>query len=589
MIIRNIISVISHIFSHQPKKTLISILSLTLYALIDALSVISLIPVIEYLSKTDPEKASTFTKYINKALMYFDIQQTISVYFVVFSTIIIFKAFFHFFTKYIILNARVQYEGDLGNEILNSLMHSNGKWIEKQDTGKIANLISIETQKIGECLYYIYGLVGIVLKFLFYFSILFSFSFYLVLLIGISSAVTMLPSLLLSKKVFSISNARVTKSNKIFDSIIQIVNGLITIKSYVAENTFLKDFNEKFIDFKKTHSNMILIREVSGLIYEPIAVVQISFIILLSLNYFNLSFAEVLIVLFTLRNLLPLINQFITHKQVIVSSAPSHNQIQDIINNSKNNIENYNGKVVEEFTKAISIKGLNFSYTDTPILKSLNLDINHGQTVAFVGPSGSGKSTLIKLLMGLLSPQEGNVNVDGDNLNDLAINSWRKKIGFVSQETILIKDTITQNIALGDQNPNLDLINKCLKLAHLKEVVDNLENGLDTVLDEDGMSLSGGQKQRLSLARALYTNPDILILDEPTSALDSESEVIIQQTLESLKRKVTIVIIAHRLSTIKFCDEIFVLDEGQLIENGSFDNLVQKGGKFAELVKLQEL
>lgn len=567
-----------------------STVSSTLFAIVDALSVVSLIPIIEYLNSSSSLHYSTFTIKINFLFSKLNIETSINNYFILFAVIITFKAVFNYLTKYIVLKTRVFYETDLGLELFEALTFSRGQWLNKHNSGEVSNYINVETQKIGECLYYAFGLLAIFLKFIFYFSILLSFSISLVFMIGSASIITLLPSLFFNKKIFSISNERVILGNNINNHLIRVFDGLITIKSFAAEHLYISRFKQSFLNFKQVHARMILTRELSAIIYEPISVVLVSIIIIISIKYYNLTFAEVLIVLYTLRNLLPLISQFTTNKQVIISSTPSFVLLKNFINETLKQKENYSGRNLDKFESSIVFDNISFSYNHSiDVLKNLSLQINKGETVAFVGPSGSGKSTIIKLLTGLNHPTSGKILIDSINLSNLSISSWRSHIGFVSQETIILSGTIVDNISLGEATPDRERVIECLHLANIYDEIIYLVNGLDTVLEEEGSTLSGGQKQRLAIARALYKKPKILILDEPTSALDSHSEAKIQATLENLKNSITLVIVAHRLSTVKACEKIYYLESGKILEEGNFTQLNNLDGKFAKLVKLQEL
>jgi len=227
-----------------------------------------------------------------------------------------------------------------------------------------------------------------------------------------------------------------------------------------------------------------------------------------------------------------------------------------------------NNLVVEEetldfkFKNEIVFENVSFKYNleDDLIFNSLNFKINKGQTIGLIGSSGSGKSTFVDILIGLLKPTSGQILIDGKDINK-SISSWQKKIGYFSQDIHLIDDSILNNIALGVEKDkiNLDSIEKCLLSAQLKPFIEQLPNGINTKVGDKGVQISGGQKQRIVLARALYYNPEILILDEATSSLDNETENEVMKAIELLSDNKTIIIIAHRLSTLSFCDKVFEL------------------------------
>jgi subfamily B ATP-binding cassette protein MsbA len=220
-------------------------------------------------------------------------------------------------------------------------------------------------------------------------------------------------------------------------------------------------------------------------------------------------------------------------------------------------------------------------------LKNFSLEVPKGKTVALVGQSGSGKSTIANLLTRFYDVQEGSVKIDGTNIKDLTIESLRGLMGLVTQDSILFNDTIKNNILLGNPNASDDEIMAALKIANAYEFVMDLPNGIETNIGDSGGKLSGGQKQRLSIARAVLKNPPIMILDEATSALDTESEKFVQVALENMMENRTSIVIAHRLSTIQKADKIVVMHKGEIVEQGTHDELLALNGTYSKLVMMQ--
>lgn len=240
----------------------------------------------------------------------------------------------------------------------------------------------------------------------------------------------------------------------------------------------------------------------------------------------------------------------------------------------------------------IEFKDITMVYpnAETPALDQVSFSVKSGETVALVGHSGSGKTTLVNMMPRFVEPTGGTVILDSVPLNDWTLTSLREQIAMVSQDVILFNATIAGNIALeAKTNEEIDRerVKKALSMAHLLEFVESLPNGIDTDIGHNGFTLSGGQRQRLAIARALYRDAPVLILDEATSALDSKSERLVQMALESLTQKRTTLIVAHRLSTIRNADRIVVMDQGHIIEMGSYQELVDRDGAFAKLVEAQ--
>jgi subfamily B ATP-binding cassette protein MsbA len=253
-----------------------------------------------------------------------------------------------------------------------------------------------------------------------------------------------------------------------------------------------------------------------------------------------------------------------------------------------------NMKSLDKAKGGIRFEDVGFSYEQEAgrqdALRGINLSIKPGEVVAFVGPSGGGKSTLVNLLPRFYKPSSGHIFLDDLPLEDIVLADVRKQIAFVSQDVILFNDTIAANVAYGaTSQDSIDRgrVIEALEAANLSALIQELPEGIDSMIGDNGNRLSGGQRQRLAIARAIYKNAPILILDEATSALDSESERQVQDALERLMAGRTTLVIAHRLSTIEHADRIVVLEHGQIIENGPHADLIKKGGLYANLHRIQ--
>ena len=239
----------------------------------------------------------------------------------------------------------------------------------------------------------------------------------------------------------------------------------------------------------------------------------------------------------------------------------------------------------------ISVKDAEVIFDDKPVLKNINLNIPNKTSIALVGESGAGKTTLANLICGLLPPNKGEVITNNQSIYNSNLDSFRSKVGYITQEPVIFDDTIFNNVTFwAEKTPeNLEKFHNAMNMVSMKSFVENLDRQEDTPLGNNGVLISGGQKQRISIARELYKDIDLLIMDEATSALDSETEKYIKDNIDLLHGKFTIVIIAHRLSTIKNVDKVYLLEKGEILDFGSYNELIEKSARFRRMVELQEV
>ena len=262
--------------------------------------------------------------------------------------------------------------------------------------------------------------------------------------------------------------------------------------------------------------------------------------------------------------ILPSLNKILLNLQRVRYSLPVLNEIHFVVNSLQKDHNNTSKKIT--FNNDVKLKDISYGFDKSKkILDNINFEVNKNSLTGLIGQSGSGKTTLLKIFMGLLKPNEGQFLVDGKSIYEF-LNSWQNKISFVPQEVYILDDTLKRNIALGvDENLiDLEKLNNSIKSSNLEKFVNNLPNGINTVLGEKGSRISGGQRQRIGIARALYNQPEILVLDEATSSLDEKNEYEIFEELNSLKKDITIIFASHRKTLKKYCDTLFEIENTKL-------------------------
>jgi ABC-type multidrug transport system fused ATPase/permease subunit len=330
---------------------------------------------------------------------------------------------------------------------------------------------------------------------------------------------------------------------------------------------------------------------------EPVSVLLITGIIGLQVVVFGGAVAPIFVALLFFHRGMQSMMSVQSSWQSTMNSIGSVEMVVDDLEQARANRETTGSADLSPLSEGVYFDGVYYAYNseDDDVLQDINVEVLANQTVALVGESGAGKSTLVDLMTLMLRPRAGEIRIDGTPHDEVDVASWRKQIGYVSQETVVFDDTIANNISLWQGHFEGDAAHRervvdAAKRAHAHHFIQDLPDGYQTVVGDRGVRLSGGQRQRLFVARELFKQPNLLILDEATSDLDTASEQHIQNSIDALQGEVTVVIIAHRLSTVKNADRVYVLDEGRVVEKGSYHQLrMQDGGQFREMVEMQSL
>ena len=389
-------------------------------------------------------------------------------------------------------------------------------------------------------------------------------------------------------------------NNGLYATAIEHLSGMKTAKSYGAEQRSANLFSSLARRVEKMHVDATRNYAETAFWFAIGAAVLLSSILYVSLEILRLPAATVLLLLLLFNRMVPLFNNLQAYYQQYLNGLPAFAGVMELQTRCEAAAE-FNSELAVadgelagrvELNREIRLENLSFAYDGEvalPTIHDLDLTVRAGETVAIVGPSGAGKSTVADLVMGFIMPDQGHVLVDGVQLRPDLIRSWRTEIGYVAQDTFLFNDTVRANLLWAHPGATDKEISRALKLAAAEEFVQELPDGLETVLGDRGVRLSGGERQRIALARALLREPSLLILDEATSALDSENEKRIQSAIEGLHGTITILIITHRLSTIRAADGIYVLESGRLVESGSWEMLLSRNGRFKALARAQSI
>lgn len=490
-----------------------------------------------------------------------------------------------YFSSFIVTHQVRRLSHELRCLLFDSYISFKKSFFDKNSTGHLQNILIGYTEQIATQFKTFQHV-------LYHFFVLFA---YLMIMATISWRVTVFVMLLFPFMIFAFKKlvGQIRVGSRKFSTAFsllgkKIMNSLSCIplvKASVSEEKEKKWFQHVSDEVRKQQLAMdirdLLISPIQEVFFLCCFLVLTGFMAYLAIRHREGNVASYLVFFLVVRRAMQSMGLITAFQGNIASIVGPLRQVMRVFEERKTHAEQLDGSQITSFSEQIEFRNLSFSYYDRNVISSVSLQIKKGQMVALVGRTGSGKSTLTQLLLRFYDPPEESVFVDGKDILDLEIKSWRKKIAFVSQENYFFDASIEVNLKYGCENdPSPEEMLVAIEKAQLGDFVKKFPDGIGTEIGERGVQLSGGEKQRLALARAILREPEILILDEATSALDSQTEELVQRAiLEAVKGK-TSIIIAHRLSTIQKADVIFVLDNGVLVEQGSFSELIQSQGSF---------
>ena len=575
-------------FKKYTKLLLAFIGTLFVEGAVVAISVLAVLPLADYL--VDPTLSSP--NYITQKVL--DILKIISIEpsFIVFGSIFVFlnliKGVSNVLIRYILIKIKYVILQKLTLDTLDKFFDARWGFFSRSNQGLLINTLNKELTVIGDTVGHLALIASYFFQLLFYLITPMIINYKLTLTTLIISLIFLYPLFILNnigyrfgQKNTSTANANTQTFTEIFQAAKLIIGfGNQTKAKNRYENTFNAHVNATIKSQTLTAAIQIIVQPL--IIFA--GVISIGLII-----DDNINIPELSAVFWSLMGALPLLGK-IVHGRISVSNfIPSYEQLNLLRTNAADHKEFSGTKSFERLNDKIEFKNVSFKYPGRYLgLNNFNILFKKNKITAITGKSGSGKTTVSDLILGLQKTNKGKVLIDNIEISDFNINNLRNKIGYVPQESYLFNTTIENNLlwAINDEKVNkfdekflmkkneIDVkVQECLRLANIDKFINSLPDGVKTEVGDRGTRLSGGQKQRISLARALIRDPKILILDEATSSIDDETEKSILSSLNKLKNSMTIILIAHRLSTLSCADEIYVLDQGEIVESGSFQNL----------------
>ncbi len=485
------------------------------------------------------------------------------------------------------LNARLSHR--LRSQVFQQLLSVSYSYLGRQDFGRLMNTLAGETWRTGHAVTALISLLTTVSTTVVYATLLLLLSWRLALLIGVVMGGISLAIQLVTRRIKTLGQKAVQTNADLGVRMYEGLTGMQTIRAFGRETYEQQQFDRASVRVQNAMLKLDLLSGTVKPLYEVLSALLVLGILVLGLLHDRTALPTMLTFLFMLYRLQPQMQQIDGYRTNLQALAGSIEDVFAFLDRTNKPYLQSGSVLFRTLQQQISLQSVSFHYTDqdTPALSSLSMVIPAGKTTALVGPSGAGKSTLVNLLCRFYDPTAGEIWVDAHPLKSLDLPSWRDRIAIVSQDIHIFNATIADNIAYGRLDASRADIVTAAKQAHIHMFIQTLPQGYDTPVGEKGMRLSGGQRQRLALTRAIVRDPDILILDEATNALDSISEHLIQEALDLFSRDRTVIVIAHRLSTIEHADQIVVLEEGHIVEQGTLDRLLHQEGLFARMYQLQ--
>lgn len=501
------------------------------------------------------------------------------------------KNIFSYLSTLLVSNVVNRSIGDLRNKIYSTILYLPISYLSDERKGEVISKTSNDVQEIEwSMLSSIMGIFREPVNILIFLVSLFAMSLKLSLFIVVFLLLTGVLIALISKSL----RKNTKQAQEYFGSLIahleESLNGFKLIKAFSNEMRFIKKFKTVNNDFITNKIKAYRKADLASPTSEFLAILAVISVLwyggkLVFEGEMQASYFISYMVLFS-----QLINPIKSMSKSVYDAQKGNSALDRIeeIYQAKVNDKIVSGnQEITSLNEGLALNHLSFKYQSNYVLSDVSFEVKKGQTVALVGQSGSGKTTIANLIPRFYDLEEGSITIDGINIKNLTLDSLRGLIGMVTQDSILFNDTVESNIVFGDEKVDQKKLENAAKIANAHQFITQLENGYQTNIGDGGNKLSGGQKQRLSIARAVYKNPPLLILDEATSALDTESEKLVQEALNNLMKNRTSVVIAHRLSTIQHADNIVVLHNGKIVEVGNHQALMEKKGRYFQLVEMQ--
>ncbi len=563
-------------FSRFKRQFIIMTLLGFVGGLFGGIGISAIIPLFSFITTDKTGGTDIISKTIEKLFSFFHINYTLTFLIIFIIILFIFKAVILYIARYYAAKVTLNYEAQTRKELFKHLLNASWPYLLNRKVSYLERVLMFDTHNSSSVLSSLSSALLLTGNLTVYVFIAFNISSAITLLALGTGAILFFTLKPLFYRVRKLAHEVGVTDKQTTHHIDTHLIGAKTVKSFSVEKQILKRGSSYFDKLRDIWIRLLLYENIMGSFFEPVSLVFVFTVFAFTYRLPGFSIATFAVTIYLIQKIFTFMQSIQGKLNSINAQIPFLKSTSEYGEEAKKNKEPDFGSIPFSFNNKLELKKVKFSYEkEKEILSEINLSIKKGEMVGLVGPSGAGKTTLIDLLLRLLNPDSGEILLDDKNITRIDLQNWRQSVGYVSQDIFLLDDTIENNIKFYDDSiSDKDMI-KAAKMAYIYDFIKKQPEGFSTTVGEMGVKLSTGQRQRITLARALAKKPQILLLDEATSALDNESERMIQNAIENLHGKITIIAIAHRLTTIMNSDRLFILEEGTILEEGNPQQLLR--------------
>lgn len=553
------------------KKQILALTALGfLSSLLEGVGINAAIPMFSFIAGISDKADDSVSKIIKKFFAFFKINYSLKYLFIFICGLLLFRVLVLLLSNYIKIKIAAVYEEKTRGELFKLTTEANWQYLLKQKLGHLDTILITNVQYGSSLLQNISSSLMMIASLFIFLLVAINISWLVTLITVILGGLVFLifKPFLYKTRTLSRENEKINRQTA--HHVNENILGMKTIKVMSAGDKIIDKAREYFKTLRELIIKTNFLSIATGSLIQPISLIFVFIIFAVSYKTSAFNFAALAAIIYLIQRIFTYTQQLQQNFYSMTIAASYVDKMLEYRDEAKKNKEIDRGRDGFTFTDNFEFKNVAFYYDKArQILSKVSFSVNKGEMVGLIGPSGAGKTTIVDIILRLFNPTEGEILLDGKNISQIDINKWRKNIGYVSQDIFLRNDTIANNIKFYDDSITDEKMADAAKMANIHEFILSCSDKYGTVIGERGLLLSAGQRQRIVIARILARRPEILILDEATSALDNESEAQVQEVIENLKNKVTVLLIAHRLSTVMNCTKLLILQDGEIKEQGS--------------------